>query len=252
METSLNINRITLLLKRYFIENKQKEITFWGIATLVFMVMHQAGSVDMFLYISGFIFASRTFKSFSYTPSGMHYLLIPATHFEKLTVTILLSIVYYFAMFLITYTIGTFIGINVGNLIFQTNNPINFELFNIGANVNNWNDIDISRSSLLTVFMTFTIIQSIFILGSVYFKRSTIGRTFLSIAAISIVLGLIELLFIKLTFGTYHFDNQMVQLNITGGQDLFNGYEIVGKVLQYITVPFLWVVSYFRLTEKEV
>lgn len=252
METSLNINRITLLLKRYFIENKQRELTFWGITTLIFMVMHQAGSVDMFLYISGFIFASKTFKSFSYTPSGMHYLLIPATHFEKLTVNILLSIVYYFLMILITYTIGNFIGTNLGNLIFQTNNPINFELFNIGTNVNDWNNIDISRISLLTVFLTFTIIQSIFILGSVYFKRNATSRTFLSLAAVSIVLVLIELLFVKLTFGTYHFDNQMVQLNITNGRDLFHGFEITGKILQYITVPFLWVVSYFRLTEKEV
>jgi len=252
METTLNISRLTLLFKRFFIENKQRELTFWGITTLIFMLMHQGGSVYMYLYISGFIFAARTFKSFSYTPSGMHYLLIPATHLEKLTVAIILSIVYYFIMTLITYTIGTYIGINLGNLIFQTNNPVYFDLFNFGASANNWNSIDMSHTSLLTVLLSFTIIQSVFILGSVYFKRNAVGKTFLSIAAVTIVLGLIEILMLKLTFGSYNFNEEMIKISITSGQNSFHGFEIAAKVLQYLTVPFLWVVSYFRLTEKEV
>lgn len=252
METTLNINRLTLLLKRYFIENKQRELTFWGITTLIFMLMHQGGSVYIYLYISGFIFASRTFKSFSYTPSGMHYLLIPATHLEKLTVAILLSTVYYFTVLLITYTIGTYVGINLGNLIFQTHNPVYFDLFNLGANTNNWNNVDMSHTSLLTVLLTFTIIQSVFILGSVYFKRNAVGKTFLSIAAVTIVLGLIEVLMLKMTFGSYNFNEEMIRISISSGQDSFHGFEIAWKVLQYISVPFLWVVSYFRLTEKQV
>ena len=252
MGTTLNISRLTLLIKRYFIENKQRELTFWGITTLVFMLMHQGGSVYMYLFISGFIFAARTFKSFSYTPSGMHYLLIPATHLEKLIVAILLSIVYYFSMILVTYTIGTYVGINLGNLIFQTNNPVYFELFSIGNGLNSWNSVDVSQTSLLNVFLGFTVIQSVFILGSVYFKRNAVGKTFLSIAAIGIVLGLIEMLMLKLTFGSYNFNEEMIRLSITSGQNSFHGFEIAGKVLQYLTVPFLWVVSYFRLTEKEV
>src|ERR1035437_198639 len=110
MNTTLDINRLGLLLKRYFIENKQRELTFWGISTVVFMIMHRTGSVEMFMYIAGFIFAARTFKIFNYTPSGMHYLLIPATHAEKLIINIILSTLYFFIMFVITYIIGTTIG----------------------------------------------------------------------------------------------------------------------------------------------
>ena len=109
MNKTLNINRLGLLLKRYFIENKQRELTFWGIATVVFMIMHQSQAVTMFLFIAGFIFASRTFKIFGFTPGGMHYLLIPATHLEKLVTNILLSTVYYFGMFLLTYPSMTYI-----------------------------------------------------------------------------------------------------------------------------------------------
>jgi len=55
MNTTLNINRIGLLLKRFFIENKQRELTFWGITIIIFMLMHQTESVAMFLYVTGFI-----------------------------------------------------------------------------------------------------------------------------------------------------------------------------------------------------
>ena len=58
MNTTLDINRLGLLLRRFFIENKQRELIFWGITVVVFTLMHLAGpqeksiSVEMFLYIS--------------------------------------------------------------------------------------------------------------------------------------------------------------------------------------------------------
>ena len=81
MNTTFSFNRLGLLIKRYFVENKQRELSFWGIVIVVFMIMHESTAIEMFFYISGFIFAARMFKIFSYTPGGMHYLLIPATAF---------------------------------------------------------------------------------------------------------------------------------------------------------------------------
>lgn len=262
MNTTLNINRLGLLLKRYVIENKQRELTFWGIVTVVFTLMHLAGSqekaisVQMFLYISGFIFAARTFKIFNFTPSGMHYLLIPATHLEKLTTAILLSIFYYFAMILLTYTVGTILGTSIGNMFFDQNNPIQFPLFQAPEYhyiVNNGLHTSYkSGPGLLDTFIAFCGIQSVFILGSIYFKGNAIGKTILAIIGISIILGLIELFLLKVTFGTYHLNGQMLNLTITPEHTIFNGLEIAGTIFKYALIPFFWVVSYFRLTEKEV
>jgi hypothetical protein len=33
---------------------------------------------------------------------------------------------------------------------------------------------------------------------------------------------------------------------------MFPGSDIAGQIIKYATAPFFWVVSYFRLTEKEV
>lgn len=252
MNTTLNINRIGLLLKRFFIENKQRELTFWGITIIIFMLMHQTESVAMFLYVTGFIFAARMFKAFSYTPSGMHYLLIPATHTEKLVTSILLSTIYYFAMILVTYIIGNIAGTYLGNLIFGTDNQVHLALFNLGNPANGFNPGETNSNGLWNIFISFAIIQALFLLGSLYFKRNVIGKTIMAIIGISIVLGLIEVVLLKVTFGTYHFDNQMFNMTIPAGKNLFHGFETAGQILKYAAVPFLWIVSYFRLTEKEV
>ena len=255
MNTILNINRLGLLLRRFFIENKQRELIFWGITVVVFTLMHLAGpqeksiSVEMFLYISGFIFAARTFKILNYTPGGMHYLLIPATHFEKLTTAILLSTFYYFAMIVITYTIGTTLGTTIGNFFFASNNPIVFPLFHSIPDLYNNSH---APMSLLNKFVFFAGIQSTFMLGSIYFKGNAVGKTFLAITAISIIFGIIELLLLKITFGSYPMDGQMMNISIDSEQGFLSALSTGSKIFGYALIPFFWVVSYFRLKEKQV
>lgn len=238
MNTTFNINRLGLLLKRYFIESKQRQLSAWGIIIFVFIVMHRFGSAEMFLYIYGFIFAANMFKVFNYTPGGMHYLLIPATHAEKLTAQILISTIYCFIMVLTCYTIGVITGTFLENLIFGSTYPIQVGL--------------ISQTSLWNLFTVFAIIQSVFLLGSLYFKGNTIGKTFLAIIGISLVLGLIELLLMRITFGTYHLNGQMINLSISDKENFSQSFEIAGNIIKYSIIPFLWVVCYFRLTEKQV
>jgi hypothetical protein len=246
MSTIFNINRLGLLLKRYFVENKQRELLFWGIATVIFMIMHQSQAAIIFLFIGGFIFASQTYKIFGYTPGGMHYLLIPATHLEKLITTILLSTVYYFGVFLISYTIGTTLGTIAQNLIFNTTNPVFFDLFQSqqgNMNLSSMNGDD----SLWSIFIAFAINQAIFTLGSLYFKRNAIAGTFLSMIAVGLTLMLVEIALLKFTFGTYSFNGIMYF------QSSFStGSGTLSKIMPYLLLPFLWIVSYFRLTEKEV
>ncbi len=248
MNTTFNINRLGLLLKRYFIENKQRQFSAMGIIIFVFIVMHRFGSAEMFLYVYGFIFAAGMFKVFNYTPGGMHYLLIPATHAEKLTAQILISIVYCFAMVVTSYTIGVTIGTMLENLIFGTNLPIQFELFGYTSDHLSM----LSQLNLWDVFTIFVTIQSVFLLGSLYFKGNAIGKTFLANIGIIIVLTIIELVLMKTILGTYSIIEQLQRLSMHNGQISFPEFEIVSTIFTYALIPFLWIVSYFRLTEKQV
>lgn len=251
MNTIFNINRLVLLLKRYFVENKQRELLFWGIATVFFTLTQQSISITIFMYVSGFIFAARIFKIFVYTPGGMHYLLIPATHLEKLVTSFLLTTIYFFGMFLITSSIGAIIGITAGNLIFQTNNPIYFDLFQ--SPEGNMQAMQlINKPGLWSIFSSFAIVQAIFTLGSLIFKRNAVGGTILSIFALTLVLGIIQLVIFKLTLEPTNMIGHSFGYTITGVGSLFPGYEIIGEIFYYASIPFLWIVSYFRLTEKQV
>lgn len=256
MNTTLDINRLSLLLRRFFIENKQGELTFWGIAIVIFTLLASAGSressissFEIFLYFFGFIFAARIFKIFNHTPGGMHYLLIPATHIEKLATAILLSTFYFFAMILITYTIGTTLGTIIGNFFFESNNPIVFALFQSVPDLYNNSH---APMSLVNKFILFAGVQSVFMLGSVCFKGNAAGKTILAITATAILLGIIELLLLRITFGTYHLGGQMINISMDSEQGFISALGTASKVFAYALIPFFWIVSYFRLKEKQV
>jgi len=251
MNTTFSFNHLGLLIKRYFVENKQRELSFWGIVIVVFMIMHESTAIEVFFYVSGFIFAARMFKIFSYTPGGMHYLLIPATHFEKLITAILLSTVYFFIMLLISYSIGNALGTTLGNLIFNMQNPVSLDLFQMESITKVWANQVVTHNGLVSIYLNFALIQSVFLLGSVYFKKNAMGRTFLTFIFITIVIGLIEVLILRVTFGTFSLTGQNMNLTISG-DNLFPGFEQAGKIVKYLMIPFFWVVAYFRLTEKQV
>jgi len=254
MNTTLNINRIGLLLKRYFIENKQLELTFWIIATVVFMLFHKTSFAGLFLGVAGFIFAANSFKAFSITPNGIHYLLIPATHAEKLIATIVINTLYFFIMFLITYIIGTTLGTVIYNFILSVDNPINFNLFHESSS-----QLKLTKSTffigenykLLKLFTLFACSQSIFMVGSIYFKRNAAIKTLLVFYGFIIALIVIEVLIVKATFGTYSLTKNMIGLSIKG-EYLFSGFYVVAKIIPFLLIPFFWIVTYFRLTEKQV
>lgn len=240
MNTKFSINRLGLLLQRFFIENAQRELTFWAISTVVFMFLHETSMEALYIFIAGFIFAARSFRAFTYTPTGMHYLLLPATHLEKLLTAIILSTFYFLAAILVTYAIGNPIGTYLGNLILGYDNTVYYGLFNLGT------------AETLNMLVGFITVQAIFILGSIYFKRNAVGKTILVLIALMFVAVLIEVLLLKILFGTTNLEFHNVNFGINDSETLFPGIKYFGEVLKYSVAPFLWIVSYFRLTEKQV
>jgi hypothetical protein len=253
MNTTLNINRIGLLLKRYFIENKQHELRFWIITTVVFMVIHKTSFAGMFLIISGFILASNSFNVFSITPNGIHYLLILATHAEKMIVAIVINTFYFFIMFLITYIIGTTIGSLIGNFIFSLNEPVNYSMLHETSN-----NMFLAKNSFLSgdfmfwkIFTVFASSQSIFMLGSIFFKRNAAIKTISVFYGFSIAFFIIEIFLLKLTIGSFSLKSSMIGLSIPA-EKMFSGFYYIGITITYLLILFFWIVAYFRLTEKQV
>jgi hypothetical protein len=241
MKSTININKIILQLKQYFLENQDKELMYWGIMALIFTLIHQEGSFLFILSISGLIFAARQFKAFGHTPSGIHFLMIPATQAEKIITAVLLNTVYYFIMSVVTYTIGNLLGSTLFNNMMSTQAEISWSLFTG------------EQHTIWSVLISFISTQAIYMLGSLIFIKHPVRKTILSIIAITVTLYIIEYFIFQIVFGN---ETKLADLlpffteKFANPDDSF--YKIITLLIQGVFAIILWVVSYFRLAEKEV
>ena len=262
MNTTFNINRLILLIKRYFVEHAQTELSFWAITVFVFaLFINQPDSVRFFMYISGLIFAARQFKFFASAPSGMHYLLIPATHTEKLTASVLISIPYFFLMILLTYVIGTTLGTTVTNFFIPVEMPYSYDFITQRSNSQGLDNmglgddfLNLGEYRLLSNFASLALWQSLFIMGSLFFKRNAVVKTMLSLVLLVFIVFIVQLLIFKIMYGTFSFDSSHFMIHNFEPKDSFFVKLFVNgtTILSWLAVPFFWIVSYFRLTEKQV
>ncbi len=260
MNTTFSFKRLGLLLKRFFIENKTRELTFWAIMILIFAISRSNITFNFMLVIAGFIFAARQMNYFAYSPRAMHFLLIPATHTEKLTANILITTVYFFVAMIVSFIIGNFVGTYLYNLIFGMHLEPTWNLFDAAGNsIRNENNIQIfwGPTGFLKEILGFATTQAIFTVGALYFNRNSVVKTFLSLFTLGFVLFLIELLVLRIVFNSFsipHSAFHEIALNniMIGQSPIFNAFKIIVEVIVYLFLPFLWIVGYFRLTEKQV
>ena len=139
------------------------------------------------------------------------------------------------------------------NQILGTSNPVSWDLFHSVA-MHNYGQINVSPTNgFWDLLASFATIQAIFMLGSLYFNRNVVGRTMLSLLGIGIVLTIIQLILIKMIFGSFSLTGEMFSMSIMMNDSVYtSGIKIALKTGGYLLIPFLWVVSYFRLTEKQV
>jgi len=247
----LDFNRLGLLFKRYFAERSRTELIYWGIMMIIFMfIRNNTASMIPLILICGVVYASRFLKEIHPSGKGVAYFLIPASQLEKITVSVVMTSFYFFGMMMITYAMGNILGTFVNNMLANinlneiiglkifNNSPLQWKLFNISAG---------STNSFLSIFGIFLIGQSIYMLGSIYFKNNPFLLTLLVFIAFLFFISIVLLIELKIFYGVSN-----IQLSE------MNNYErgkIIGSVLEcivWLIPPFLWVVSYFRLTEKQV
>ena len=261
MKTSIfNFNRLGLLFRRYFIENSMQEIIYWIIMTVVFVFIHNlVPGMIITIFISGAFYAPIISKQIHSHTNSVAFFMIPATQLEKVIVGIVITSLYYFAEMMITYVIGNLLGTLINNILASINlfplsifhySPLRWSLFTNASMV--WVDGQpaVNYYGLFQIFMAFLFSQSMFYLGGIYFKKSQTFKTFLSFIAIGFSLSILTLIEIRLIFGSIVEYGNNINININfPNQDWWN---VIKQIFTYLLIPFFWVVSYFRLTEKQI
>lgn len=252
MDSTLKYKRIVLLIKRYFLENMNYEIMLWSLLTMIFTFVHQPDFFSSILNLSGILYAVRQYKSFSHTANGMHFFMIPTKQTEKLFTSILLTTVYYFIMTWLVYLLGSVLGGLISKFYLGTSMDIKWDVFTTVTHpYENGMLLTDTNNTFWQTLGKFIILQSIFLLGSLYFKKNATLKTILSLIAIGIGFSIIELFIIQQTFGEQSTRLQSFSLSISSNM-LDSSYGWIAQFLGILLIPYLWLISYFRLTEREV
>ena len=270
MKTSIfNLRRVGLLFQRYFIERFRSELMYWGLMAIVFMFMrNNIAAMSGLIIVAGVFYASRFFKEIHHSGNGVAYFMIPATQLEKLTVAIVMTTLYYFVMMMVVYIIGNLAGTflnNVLNNLFYTQHhqnlgivlghvPLQWKLFeetSISAFSINQYGIIKNVPHAISIFNSFLLYQALFLFGGIYFKNKHAFKTFSAWILFSFLFGILLIVEARLILGELNGPN-MLAISQKDWESWKNVLTIPALIFYYLLPPFFWVVSYFRLTEKQV
>ena len=188
---------------------------------------------NFLIFIEGFILTSRVFHEIQTPARSQFYLTLPARTSEKLISNWLLSSFIY----IVAAYAGLFLVLVVASLLAAGifNSPI--EVFN---------PFSAQQVELMGHYL---VLQTIFFLGSVYFRKNNFLNTVLSVFAVGIVLSIWSGLVGWMLLPIPNFAITVHEFELYSE----NGLKILFGVLYWgLFAPFFLTVSYFTLKEREI
>ena len=256
----LSLRRLGLLLRRDFAGGYKGVLIamaavggFVILSRVLSAFLRQPGATHptfyiQLLFIGGFIVTSLTFKELHLNGQGIFYLTLPGSALEKFLSKLLVTSVGYAIGSLAFYAAVSAAAEGINRLIFGYGNPF-------------FNPFD---RNVLLALAAYLVTQSVFLVGSVYFRRLALVKTVLYLVLFGIVLAIVTGLAAWFLFRDYAagraiaFEPYMNELGASGDVErvlrpLAEKFILGGRLLFWIAVaPVGWVISYLRLRETEV
>ncbi|CAL7960454.1 conserved membrane hypothetical protein [Gammaproteobacteria bacterium] len=231
--------RLGLFMKSDLVMNSSKIFTF---ALTIFVVLFLYGLISLdglradnfhtdafalLLFFGGLWLTSRTFADLHNKERSQSFLLLPVSNLEKLLGRLLLTTIgYIVGVVLIFYIVSllvagfAWLALSETAVIFQ---PI--------------------HKNIIHYFVNYILLQSIFFLGSIYFKSNNFNKTILCLCGLTLGVFLVK----------------GVIFSVFLGANFLNGWQVLmlyGTKIQLIFTimvpPCAWLVAYLRLCESEV
>ena len=265
MSSTFSFSRLGKLITKQFYENAR----FYGFATLAIFALlalvftfwvtatspnhHEEGTYIILifgLFISGSIFASMSFNMLGSKDKGIYWLSVPATHLEKLVCTIFYTTIVFTLVYCLCFYLVKAIGVSILKEYMRTH-P--------GHRYIEVTDFTHGFAGVIKYFIyAYFAVQALYLLGSVYFSRYSF--------IITTVVGA----FLIFVFAYYMvriqdsmlkgFDWELISArkfqSVNGGYLLYSISPTISNILTYVFqfawAPLFWVVTWFRLKEKEI
>jgi hypothetical protein len=284
MNQVFDFSRWGLLVRKHWSDNRNKyTLSLGAIGALLLMwygflllvdgrgAMNKEGQIITFyvgLFLTGALFASMLFGDLANKPKAINFLSVPASQLEKVLCMALYCILIFFVCYTVIFYAVDFIMVKVANAVNLSRwKEHNAEALFVPETVANVfttmksSDNGNPFNALTTVLLLFFAIQGAYALGSIYFPAYSFIKT--TIALLLIILFFIFLLAKVLApiLPEGGFASSLTIFNLRGPgnewgvrviqlpswtDDVFFGY------FKYVLTPVFWVITYFRLKEKEV
>lgn len=202
----------------------------------------------LLLFPGGFILTSSMFKDLHDKSRNIYWLMNPGSTFEKLLSRLLISSLFYVIVLSLFYPILAGASEVFNSLVFGMRHDY-FNPF---------------HRDIIKLIPYYFVIQSIFFAGAVQFRKHPFAKTILSITALQIVLSILFVLIMKAYFGNYFNSIQNLNFHTTdlmnysglsmeSIENIKNVIELSLKIIFWgLMTPFFYILSYFKLSEKEV
>lgn len=212
------------------------------------------------LFLVGPFFASQFFSDLGSKTKGTNYLMAPASILEKLLCGLLYAIVLFFIVFTLAFYLVDLFVVFMANAFHPSYNRVatqnGIEIKAHLINVFNVRDLPQNNNLSYYFLVIFLTLQSVALLGSVYFSKYSYIKTVISLTVIIIMtyLMLFKLQTSLLPIGNFSiteykiYDNDQVKII---SLPLWAQHAIE-YLASYGFAFIFWVTTYFRLKEKEV
>ena len=261
MSPTFSFSRLGKLIAKQFYENSRlyliSTLALLGLLSLAFTFWitvagpnyqeEETYFIFLFgLFLAGAIFASMSFNMLGRKDKGIYWLGIPATHLEKLVCTILFSVVLFFIVYCLCFYLVKSIALTYLDS-------------RVGAIYNEMNGSNDGFGSVFKYFLyAYFAVQSLYLLGSVYFSRYSFIVT-------TVVGALVMFLFVYYITQIDRFMEpdswelftvKRADANVQDSYFLYSVsptvVDIIKYAVQFLWVPVFWVATWYRLKEKEI
>lgn len=274
MNQLFSFKRFSLLVSKHWADNKKRYtlsvlafiglLITWFVLTILtgFEIVPMGREVQtitffFLLFAVGSFYASQYFNELGSRPKAMNFLLVPASAFEKLLCSLLYTALLFLVVFITSFYIVDLLMVNIANAL-----PVNAQSNEKAAVVNVFDMllIPFNKDTTFNFLFFFLSIQSAFLLGSVYFEKYSFIKTIISGFAIGFIIFCFVYFFYDQLLPSGHHPKGFLTsyvVQVDGANDrlveipgwIGNGFRFL---LLYGVAPLLWIVTYYRLKEKQV
>jgi len=201
---------------------------------------HQ-GFFPAMLFIAGFLFSAGVFSEIHKPVQNAYFFLLPASLFEKMLVRLLGSGIGFALISVFVYYLFSLITSGIA-AIYDWGS---FPAFN-----------SFTRDMLLTIAV-YLVTHSIFLFGSVYFKKHSFMKTGVSLFALAIFLGIFAGIIFRIVYGDYFQGMNFIDNGMFTDFNCMSDFGItLASIFKYlfwiVLAPLCWILTYLRLSETEV